>query len=156
MGPKPRPLADRFWEKVDKTGGPDACWPWTAARNKDGYGMFGWSRCVMKYAHRVAWILTNGPTEAPHTRHTCDNPPCCNPAHILEGDAGSNHADMIERGRSPRGSKNPQAKITEAAAAEIRRRIGEGERQRTLAAEYRLSESTVSNIKHGKLWREVA
>ena len=33
---KLRPLADRFWEKVD-VHGPDECWPWKAS-NVKGYG----------------------------------------------------------------------------------------------------------------------
>lgn len=32
------PLAERFWPKVDKSGGPDACWPWLGGINGDGYG----------------------------------------------------------------------------------------------------------------------
>lgn len=26
----------RFDERVDRSGGPDACWPWTGAREKGG------------------------------------------------------------------------------------------------------------------------
>lgn len=33
-------LEERFWTKVDKSGGPDACWPWTAYRS-GGYGRIG-------------------------------------------------------------------------------------------------------------------
>src|SRR5438874_974236 len=32
------PLKDGFWSKVDKSGGPDACWPWTGCINAWGYG----------------------------------------------------------------------------------------------------------------------
>jgi hypothetical protein len=34
-----KPLAERYWSKVDKSGGPDACWPWTAGRSAGGYGI---------------------------------------------------------------------------------------------------------------------
>lgn len=27
---------DRFWRKVDTTGGPDACWPWLASKQRAG------------------------------------------------------------------------------------------------------------------------
>lgn len=152
MGPKPRPLADRFWEKVDKTGGPDACWLWMAAINKDGYGMFGVSRCVMKYAHRVAWALTHG-SPSDHVLHSCDNPPCVNPAHLHEGDEALNKAEMVARGRSLTGERNPQAKLTGASVSEIRSRLKAGEKARALAAEYEIAESTISNIRHGRIWR---
>lgn len=50
-------------------------------------------------AHRVAFYLTHG--YWPHVaRHTCDNRPCVNPAHILDGSHQDNTADMIERGRA--------------------------------------------------------
>ena len=29
---------DRFWRKVDTTGGPDAGWPWLASKQRAGYG----------------------------------------------------------------------------------------------------------------------
>lgn len=34
-------LAERFWSKVDRSGGSDGCWVWTRARNTWGYGSFG-------------------------------------------------------------------------------------------------------------------
>ena len=32
--------ATRFWAKVDKSSGPDACWLWTASK-RGNYGSFG-------------------------------------------------------------------------------------------------------------------
>lgn len=37
-GPQPEALT-RFWAKVDRSD-PSSCWPWTAARDRDGYGSF--------------------------------------------------------------------------------------------------------------------
>lgn len=98
------PLAARFWPKVDKRGD-DECWPWLGAKIPSGYGSLGsvevnGKRVTQTGAHRVAFFLAHG-FWSRITRHTCDNPPCVNPAHLLDGDTRSNARDMVERGRAP-------------------------------------------------------
>jgi len=34
-------------------------------------------------------------------RHRCDNAPCVNPSHLLEGTPEQNRADMVARRRAP-------------------------------------------------------
>ena len=96
--------AERFWAKVDRSDGPDACWPWTGHRARRGYGQFKmFGRSVP--AHRVAWELTNGPIPpGDHfgtmcACHRCDNPPCCNPTHLFLGSMADNVADRDAKGR---------------------------------------------------------
>jgi hypothetical protein len=94
-GTKPRPAAERFWPKVDQSGGPDACWPWTAYCQPNGYGEFD-----KKWAHRVAYELAIGPiTPGGTICHTCDNPRCVNPSHLFLGTQGDNVRDMVAKGR---------------------------------------------------------
>lgn len=96
-----------FWSKVDKSGGPDACWPWTAHTRRRGYGCIRLpGRNVV--AHRYAWALTHGaePTPDRFVCHRCDNPPCCNPAHLFLGDAAANMADMASKGRAATGDRH--------------------------------------------------
>ena len=70
-----RPLADRFWEKVNKAN-PDDCWLWSGAtRKSSGYGAIGDGKRPksMLYAHRVSWELHNGPIpEGLGVLHKCD------------------------------------------------------------------------------------
>jgi hypothetical protein len=87
--------ADEFWALVDKRG-PDECWPWMGPINIDGYGAG-----MNMTAHRKAFSLHHG-REIPKGAwicHHCDNPPCCNPAHLYEGDRRTNMRDQIDRGR---------------------------------------------------------
>jgi hypothetical protein len=98
------PTAVRFWKKVDQSGGPDACWVWTAGRGGTmGYGSFQMGTYRNTHhvrAHRMAWELTNGPIPAgKYVCHRCDNPPCCNPAHLFLGTQGDNLRDMYAKGR---------------------------------------------------------
>lgn len=99
-GPKPRPLAERFWEKVDRRG-PDECWLWKAHKAL-GYGGFGRGRAGEGWdlAHRVAYELLVGPIPIGlHLDHFRLNPgprqapcsrACVNPAHVEPVTPGEN------------------------------------------------------------------
>ena len=93
--------AETFWLHVDRTGGPDACWPWTGRRT-DGYGAVG-SGKLFDRAHRLAFRLSGGiipPGQI--VRHLCHNPLCCNPAHLAAGTHADNMHDMAQAGRGRR------------------------------------------------------
>ncbi len=91
-GPKPRPLADRFWPKVNKNGpipehaphlGP--CWIWTARVNPiSGYGQLTIGNGTQSpYAHRLAYELAGGTIPPGYqVDHLCRVPTCVNPAHL--------------------------------------------------------------------------
>lgn len=106
-GPRQRALVpdqDWFWSRVDKSGGPDACWPFTGSRNEDGYGTQQWEGKVHK-ASRLALLFTEGESEGrPFSCHKCDNPPCCNPKHLYWGTPSDNMKDAWARGRKRRAS----------------------------------------------------
>lgn len=92
-----------FWGMVDSSGGPDACWPWLGRRQagKFDYGRLRWNSPKETEAHRVAYELATGEKlGSRHGCHSCDNPPCCNPAHIFPGTAGENAQDMWSKGRA--------------------------------------------------------
>ena len=109
--PRGRPPGDiweRFWSKVDQSGGPDACWPWTSVVPANGYGRFkaGGHNGKVVGAHRLAYYFAYGPTEAylDHTCHSssrdcpggsaCLHRRCCNPAHLEP----VSHAENMARG----------------------------------------------------------
>lgn len=104
---------ERFWSFVDRSGGPDACWPWRGARLK-GYGQFRRDG-NRRIATRIAWEYVTGspPPDELVIMHTCDNPPCTNPAHLKPGTDADNNRDMWAKGRGSRGEKH--AEIMRAA-----------------------------------------
>lgn len=146
------PLRDRFWTHVD-TRGPDDCWVWTGATSNRGYGSVGGDQGKTVGSHRVAWELTNGPTDL-YVLHRCDNPPCCNPAHLFLGTHADNMADMSAKGRTARAN----TRLTDEQVAEIRAKyVREYERyirgwrsnQRELAAEYGMSRDYINQLIRG-------
>lgn len=161
--PPRRPLAERFWEKVDVRG-PDDCWEWTASRRATGYGQIQAGERKSAKAHRVAWELTHGPIpEGLFVLHSCDNPPCVNPAHLRLGTHAENMADRERRRRceGPKkarvGEAHPMVKLTAGEVAEIRERhAGGGVWCTQLANEYGVSPSQVRRIIHRQSWRAAA
>jgi hypothetical protein len=83
-----KPVFARFWEKVDRSAGPDACWLWTGTTNGT-YGSFFLTKRRrggkdQEYAHRVAYALAHGrlPATGLHLDHLCSQPLCVNVAHL--------------------------------------------------------------------------
>lgn len=98
----------RFWAKVDVKMDNRECWPWKAARTGNGYGNFKVREISTHVpAHRVAyWLAKEYPGEQ-LVRHKCDNPICCNPAHLEVGTHADNARDKVERGRHRNGHTGP-------------------------------------------------
>ena len=149
--------ADRFWAKVDRSGGPDACWPWTAATDNYGYGNFHVTKDgkgYMEKAHKVAYRLVHG-EDPPAVLHKCDNPPCCNAEkHLLPGTRKTNNADRHSKGRTACGERKRHV-LTEMGVRAIRARFAAGERQQALAAEYGVTQMTISHLVRRETWKHV-
>ena len=85
-----------FWNRVEKTEG---CWLWRGSRTTAGYGNVRVGP-KNKYAHRLAWELTNGAIpNGLHVCHRCDNPPCVRPDHLFLGTGKDNARDSMQKGR---------------------------------------------------------
>lgn len=141
-----------FWDRVDKSAGPDKCWPWQGHRLPTGYG-----RLVLhgKFigAHRVAYELEyNKKPGDLFVCHKCDNPICCNPRHLFLGTHQDNMDDKVQKGRNPSGAQSSRATISEAQAQEILDRVTAGEAGASIARDMNVSEFIVSRIKHRKTW----
>lgn len=85
-------------------------WP----RNRDGYG----TKCIAGFNtlhHRKVVadslripVRTMGGV----VMHSCDNPACVNIAHLTLGTQQQNVADQVAKGRTVRGSRNGQCRLT--------------------------------------------
>jgi len=148
----PEQLAVRvtmFWASVDH-GAPDECWPWAAYADDDGYGRFFFEG-RMRPAHELALTFTTGEKRHPDldTCHSCNNPPCCNPAHLRFGTRASNVADALAAGTHRAGP----GKLTPEIVRVIRERRALGAQQQTLADQYGVTNGLISQIVRGLRWK---
>lgn len=141
-----RPIEDRLWEKVERTA--SGCWIFNGARGPAGYGYItSESPPRTLRAHRAAWEVARGPIpQGLRVLHRCDVRSCVNPDHLFLGTNADNSADMLEKGRSVKGERHPNTKVTDAQAREIRGATG---KLRDIGDRYGVSESMVSLIKRG-------
>lgn len=81
----------------------DTCWLWTGELNRMGYGRLDIYRNNRRYrvmAHRLSYFLAHGSIPGDQLiRHTCDQPSCCNPHHLILGDQKQNMQGAKTRGR---------------------------------------------------------
>jgi hypothetical protein len=158
FGPAPRSLADRFWEKVDRSAGPEGCWVWTAATNPRGYGVIGVSvpKRASMLASRVSWELNVGPIpEGMHVLHNCpgaDNPACVNPAHLWLGTQADNSRDASNKGQIRCGDARSDTCLTGEQVREIRAR---GINAAEAAREYSVSQTTAYRVIHRRTWKHL-
>ena len=147
----------RFINKVDQSAGPQGCWPWIGHRQREGYGLVKRAgRAVL--AHRVSYQIHRGEIPAGMiVMHSCDNPCCVNPNHLVLGTNADNSRDCISKKRQAYGEKNGVAKLTESQVQEIRQGYNKlaGRTLQYLAQQYGVCHSQIWNIVRGRNWRHV-
>jgi hypothetical protein len=148
----------RLMSKVDTSAGLFACWPWKGANDgKSGYGHLAYNRKWVK-AHRLAYMLLVGPIpDGMDVLHTCDNPPCCNPQHLIPGTHADNMQDRERKGRhnAPHGERHHKAKVTEQDVRAIRSEHAQGIALNVIARRYGITPEQIGSIVHRKSWRHV-
>lgn len=157
-----------FDSRVDRSGGPDACWPWRGVIAPNGYGHFQIAKThlgVSGLAHRYAYERAYG-TLAPGTctLHRCDVRCCVNPAHLVAGSHVENARDMVAKrrhysvarpDRAPRGERNIKAKLTSADVRSIRAAYDAGESPTVLAARFACTVATVCKVGKRQTWKHL-
>lgn len=124
----------------------DGCWVWQEGRNQDGYGQTSVAG-VQILVHRLMYELHVGAIPRGfHVLHSCDNPPCANPAHLKIGTNHENIIDAFNKGRR-------LTRLLPTDIPTIRTRLARGELQKDIARDYGVTQMTISLIARGKLWR---
>lgn len=143
---------ERFWSKVYFMG-PDDCWEWQAGKHDFGYGKFQLNG-KPENAHRVAYHITyriKNPDSI--IQHTCDNPSCVNPVHLLEGTQSDNIQACSDRNRII-GNR----KLTETDVHAIRWILQNKNKYgmiKQLADYYNVNRQAIKDIKIGRSWKHV-
>ena len=155
-GPKPKPLAERLFEKTDYTGD---CSIFHGAIFPNGYGYLSTRHNGPRIlAHRLAWELANGPIPPGMcVCHRCDNPPCVRVDHLFLGTHAENMRDKVSKGRANTpnraGERNSQAKLTLAQVSEIRALYARGAGSWAgLAMQFSVSKRAIGRILRNEGW----
>jgi hypothetical protein len=70
-----------LWPRVERSGGPDACWTWRGRHDRNGYAradVLGRQR-----AYQATYVATRGAVpDGLELDHLCRNRGCVNPSHL--------------------------------------------------------------------------
>lgn len=128
----------------------DTCLIWNRCLNTDGYPRMAYQGNSNGKVHRIVYELSTGENiDGKVVRHTCDNPRCINPEHLISGTATDNMRDRDLRFR------HGAAKLSPEDVLEIRRRFADNPKLKSpiLAQEFHVSSRTILSIKHGTHWK---
>ncbi len=167
---RPKQSYEAFSKKLNKSAGENGCWPWIGAVNRRGYGVTSINHRLVT-THRLAYFYEHGSfPDGLCVCHRCDNPPCCNPAHLFIGTTQDNTADMVRKKRQSSGEKHSKAimpgryrgiahyaaKMTEAEVLNVRRLFDvENLSPRSISKTLNLPWRRVQKIAYRQTWKHI-
>ena len=121
------------------------CLLWTRCLNTDGYPRLFWNGSSNGKGHRIVYQLSHPEEDITGLviRHSCDNPKCINPDHLVSGTNLDNVSDRVARKRSYRTMKLWQYNVAKAL-------LDRGLPQKDIAEIVKLNPRRVSDIKQNK------
>lgn len=156
------PWQKRFEAMVDKSGGEDACWPFTGGPNRDGYGHFPVTidGKFEQRSNRIAYILWVGPIPPGlFILHRCkQRRDCCNPKHLYADSQSQNLKDSVNDGThhtsNHPGEEIYNAKLNDEKVRYIRANYRRGN-VANLAKMFDVSIATIRDVWSGRSWKHV-
>lgn len=142
-------IINKILSRCDKIG---ECLVW------NGFKFNGYGKITIKnkpyLVHRIMLILNGNVTnyEKLHALHMpiiCHNPSCCNYKHLRWGTCQENANDKIFDETNTNGEKSGMSKLLNSDVINI---FNSHERNKDLILKYKISNSVISQIKHGKAW----
>ena len=154
---------ERFWSKVDKSPGQGPkgeCWEWQGGFKTNGeYGGFYVKQINNTVTcHKLAFLIIHNFNlgDIPNgvvVRHSCNNPPCVRPIHLLLGTCKDNSNDMILAGNSLKADKNPRAILSWEIVNKIRKLWNEEYlTNKQLFDIFNIRRSVIWQIVYNKTW----
>jgi len=155
MSKKKQDVIKRFYSHLNIT---DllSCWNFDSLDHY-GYGQFNLNNTMIK-AHRFSFLLYYGEIdESLWVLHKCNNPSCCNPAHLYQGTPQDNTNDMIHANRQIicHGEHSPQARLTESQVIQIIELLKHKKCVKEIADKYLISPRTIYGIKKFETWKYI-
>ena len=140
---------ERFELSIIRNYNNTECWFWKSCINSGGYGQISVDKKliaahIFSYRHFKSEIPTGMVV-----MHTCDNPPCVNPDHLILGTRKDNSDDKVYKLRHTFGENHVHSKITNEQAIKIRQDYALGKPPSIIAEKYNLSKGAVRDIISG-------
>ncbi|PNX50972.1 MAG: hypothetical protein BV458_12245 [Thermoplasmata archaeon M9B2D] len=160
-----KPFRQTLIDGVDKRG-KNECWLWKGPK-RNGYGRatqtvkYGPNRKRRFWSAHRAYLIFVAKKKVPDDSvvcHVCDNPPCCNPSHLVVTSQKWNMHDMAKKGRKvvSRGNHNGSAKLTDKQVEIIKKALKARIVSRTeIRDRFNISKSVVSTIVNYTSWKHI-
>lgn len=153
----PNGFPARFLQEHVSYDDPNSCLLWPYARARDGYAKIRWNGVAI-IASRVMCELAHGPAPTPEheAAHSCGNGAkgCVNQHHLRWATSKENKEDSMRFGTISHGEQHYAAKLTEGDVLEIRR-LADTKDPSDLAAQFGVSQRTISNIVLRQRWKHI-
>lgn len=134
------------------------CWLWRGAFFPDGYPQISYrnratrvNRAVMELVNGVPGLIDG--SNPVHVLHSCDNRRCVNPSHLFLGTNADNMRDRNQKGRTAKGERHWNARLSSRSVGEVRRLAKQGVPTRQIASQFGVTAGHVWSIVQGRTWR---